>query len=114
MKNDKTKATLIRAKELLSKPGAWIQNYSSKDDQGNSVPFTNDTACKFCLSGAIERAVIEVNGGMSYLSTAQCRSAVENANDNIKARGIVSFNDTHGRSKKEIIEVLDTAIQQFD
>lgn len=95
-----TKEILIEARQLLSDPSHWTKGADARNSRGESVPYMAETACKFCILGAIFR-VAEMHN-----------VAPEPVCDAISAHlgeySIADFNDT--RNHWAILQLLDTAI----
>lgn len=88
----------------------WTQGTNARDSRGMSVSTANSDAVAFCLWGAICRA----NWTLSNCGTALL-SASTLVRNTLGPRGkmnISGFNDTKGRTKEEILAVLDKAIHE--
>jgi hypothetical protein len=59
------KQILNTAGTLLSNPLNRCTGYSAEDVEGNQVEYWDDKACKFCLTGAIGKVLLD-NVGTQY------------------------------------------------
>ena len=109
----KVKTVLIKMKALIKNPKNWIQCTYAEDKFGRSCFISSPTACKFCLDGALTKVTANKDGEFdndestklydraSYLLCKVCNDF-----------NICDFNDTEGRTHKEIIDVLNMAIKE--
>ena len=107
----------VRAKELLLEKG-WCQGSRALDAEGESVRAVDSRAASFCLIGAIARARYDVayeSGvnavGSWWLTAEPIESYVSTLGSwSIGSSGLAQFNDKPGRTKEEVIAVLDAVI----
>lgn len=102
--NVRVQKMLVGVKELLSKRGAWAQG-QRKIIKDNGQP-------AYCLLGAFD----EVNK-KSWVTITDIKTAQVLVQECIKGftkkyDGIITFNDADGRKKKDVIAVLDCAIDK--
>lgn len=85
----------MKPSELLSKRGAWTQGTLARTKSGVRVQYFDADACSWCLVGALEKCGIiyfdlMVMGKLGFASSSDA----------------VKWNDTPGRKKSEVIELL--------
>ena len=90
---------LTRARELVS--NGWVQHNSVKIIEGKS---------HFCMTGACFRASIEVS--KTIFNDALGDRAVLALQQSLGQGSVVSYNDTTGRTKAEVLAVFDKAIER--
>ena len=114
----------VRARELLLEKG-WCQGYRALNAEGEPVFAVayNSSAVAFCLLGAMDRANYEIaqRGSKPYMGL-RCLwpEVLEPVSKHIETLGnwsigssvIAQFNDTPGRTKEEVIAVLDAVIAE--
>jgi hypothetical protein len=84
----------MKAHELLSKPGAWIQGAFAKDDRGQDCSTLNPAACQFCLMGALKFCYPQ---DYSDKFGEVCLALEQNA---------VIWNDAPERTQQEVVALL--------
>ena len=112
--------TLARARDMLSEPGAWIQDAGRQVWQGELVNPYNGEARKWDLNFALGRAARDVGDRYDgYAATLWTLSPM------LRGRGwdpgpeqwwgtIPTWNDAPGRTQDEVIELLDEAIRECE
>ena len=111
---------LARARDMLSDPGAWIQDAGRRLWQGELVNPYNEEARKWDLNFALGRAARDV--GDRYDGYA---AALWTLSPIVRGRGfdrvlkkwlwtVSSWNDAPGRTQDEVIELLDEAISECE
>lgn len=86
----------------------WVQSALARDANNRQVPATSVHACKWCLLGAIwastASGVLEPEVAVEVARTLRLRGYTNTS--------LASFNDTKGRSKAEVLQLLaDTLIR---
>jgi len=100
--NIKVSGILKETKCLLSSPNAWIKNSAAQDKNGKpTYPFSADAVC-WCISGALDKAAAFETSGYQ-----KARDILES----LINQPIPMWNDTRGRTHKEVLELLDQAIK---
>ena len=114
---------LKETKALLSDPSSWNKTYFAVDFKGRSVNTTDESACRWCLAGAIFHVA-----DVSLDSTLDDKKLVCDTIDHIEkldditnidqdALGhnepIVYFNDKDDTTHENVIDILDKAIQSL-
>ena len=97
-----TKAVLLRARELLADPAHWIQGEYAHDKYGNACTTVSPDAIAWCFEGALIRAINDVSPNFT-INTTHLGFATKG--------GLVVWNDAPGRAHAEVLDRLDTAIQ---
>lgn len=95
---------LVKTKNILEKKG-WTQNACSRDKDGNARLSLYPKAYSYCLGGAITKA----GCGILY-NTIQDQLALTLKNNRFS---IVGWNDAKGRTKKQVIALLDKTITRL-
>lgn len=86
----------MKAWELLSKPGAWTQKVCARDEFGTRVGATSDSACSWCIIGAILR--------LYPYEVGDLREKLYGVLP--KGFSIAQWNDTPERTQEEVVAVL--------
>lgn len=87
----------MKAYELLEQKG-WCQRVLAKDVSGFNVRPEDKRACTFCAVGALYHCY---DSDDAFNITVDLNS--------IHRKGLVSWNDTTGRTKQEVIDLLKKA-----
>lgn len=88
---------LTAAKKLIQK--GWTQGHYAEDKDGSIVSYNSPTASRFCLMGAVHLKVAPTE----YLKAAL--GSLTNTGR------LVKYNDTPGRTKKEVLALFARAIK---
>lgn len=97
-------ADILRAaRELISTPEKWTQEWYSRDESGEWVSLS--TASCFCAVGALARA-----SGLDDASDFEDRTLSKFFERAIGASSIVNWNDDKDRTHAEILAGFDRAI----
>ena len=95
-----TVADVLRAvRKKIERRECWTQNVVARDSYGVPVVSTSEKACCWCLAGAIE---FEVDN-LQLWSDVIC-----SFDEVLNGQNLVVFNETHTHA--EVIEVLDRTI----
>ena len=112
-----TTLDLLRAGRAKIKTG-WCQGASARDEAGQGKQAESETACRWCLTGAIEAFRGEYGTTMfapnsPYMAGMAALSAVV-----VERWGqfddLVTFNDVSGRTQAEVLWVYDQAIEELE
>ena len=101
---------LQAARDLLAKSG-WCRGVNAKSERGKWASLASPRACKFCASGAIQRAGIERGASEETISEA-CQQLGIQASFQSIAVGLVDFNDTVARSKQDVLRLFDAVLDK--
>lgn len=96
--------TLRKARALLAEKG-WIQGWLAKDCDGRDVFPNEDGANSFCMIGALACAAASSSNPLRTLASAK-RAIEDVVGDNVP-----SWNDDPTRTKQEVLEAFDRAIE---
>lgn len=88
--------------KLLTEKG-WTQGALARDKDGEKTEWHLETACSFCLRGALVVASRQ-HGTQAQMSA---RSRLEMALD--VPGDTVSFNDAPGRTREEVLDLIERA-----
>lgn len=98
---------LKRVKSILTRRG-WVQGYYATNKRGDSVVIESEAAVAYCLSGARFRAEMELQVGRS--ESQKARTLIEKCVP--ERRSPEAFNDSITTKKKDVIVVVNCAIQK--
>jgi hypothetical protein len=107
MKAKTPKEVLIAARYILSHWG-WCQMATARDKQGRSLDFPKEhleNLGSVCAIGAA--SIVEADFGTIHTALQILDEVTSDYSPSI-----VIYNDTHGRTKQEVLAVFDKAIQQ--
>ena len=119
-----------QARKLLSNPERWCQGTSALDRKGEETTPLSDTACQWCLSAALDVAIITsdrfrevasyevynvrrfVEKFMQQFLVADSSQVLDEARkQGFSMSNIVEFND--GGKYENVIELLDKSIDRL-
>lgn len=104
-----TKTNFLKHTLNLIKKG-WTQGNYAVNQEGVVIGYTSGNACKFCLSGALARTQNDFNlSWYNYLSH-NVRQLIEN---NLPDGDVISWNDKKGRTKKQVVSLLNKVIKSL-
>lgn len=105
----KKKPTVIdvlkRMKSILTRRG-WVQGYYAKNSRGKIVEFDSTAAVGYCLTGARFLAEKELRQD----STVGAKRLIESCVP--KPFSVEEFNDAEATTKKDVVAVINCAIQK--
>lgn len=99
---------LVDAKEVLETK-QWTQGAGARDKDGDLVHSRSEEAVSFCSIGAINRASHHFGGGF-LLGTL--RFEAEMALQDVIDKDVITWNDSFGRTKEEVLEAFSKAIEK--
>ena len=91
---------LEKVKSLLSDENKWTKGYMAADSQNNATEFDDDNACKWCLVGAVHRAVPDIMETHDIFRVLR----------NITGVHAAKYNDRSSTEYTDIIGLLNEAI----
>jgi hypothetical protein len=97
---------LKNARNLLKKKG-WTQGANACNERGTEVGYTAENAATFCARGAVWH-VDEGNDEAATRALALLSSCT------ISNLGLISWNDSPGRTKEEVLALFDRAIEKAE
>ena len=117
MNSAKRKMLLEEMKRLLEI--GWTRSALARDKYGNKVSTKSEDACSFCLSGAVLRAVFNTSPA-DYVAENELMSMLEREVEALNpgkcnswnGDNFVVWNDEYGRTKEEVIALVDTLIKR--
>lgn len=100
---------LASARELVRL--GWTRGASARDVSGKQVNLRSKSACKFCMSGALDRASADsiMHGGNEEARLARHHLASATGSE-----GIARFNDAPGRTLEQVLRTFDAAIRRAE
>ena len=112
--NAKSKLYLQDAQRLVDKPGGWTQHARARDDHYRPVPPNWSSATRFCVLGAVDRAV----GGIAvnYVMFVRCmfilgeRLPADWQPKGEAASRLASWNDRNDTSHDDVRRLFAAAI----
>lgn len=99
---------IIREARKILSENDWCQNHFAKKADGTPIMVYCKDACQFCIQGALRRAA-NGNDTEYYKGTDQIITEI---NKRLRVNAI-QFNDTLGRTKEEVLHLLDNALESF-
>lgn len=98
---------LRKTRELLSEPVRWTRGAYARDASGADVPYDEQAATCWCLSGAVDLA-----GQGQSIAAARARDYIRVAidSDDDSMVTIPTFNDDPGRTHADVLAAIDRAI----
>jgi len=112
---NEVKELLVATKALILDPKHWTQRSWARDKGGISTSEADKSAYCFCLSGALNRANIDmIKSGKSKGFPKVRAQALLNQGCRSKSCGenFILFNDTHPHA--EVISLLDSVIKTLE
>lgn len=97
---------LLQVRLLIEKEENWTQKSWAKDGHGRPCPPRDPRACRFCLTGAVEKVVCQNDSQCQLLNFLNGVAAKE-----FGKQGVFAFNDELGRKHGDILGFLDRAIE---
>lgn len=101
---------LRKAREILSKRGAWTTGDYACDKNGEPVDANDDKASRFCMLGALSRASGVAPHALCFDAVGKARAAIEGV---VGVASIVEFNDRQTR-KAPVLAAIDKAIAKLE
>lgn len=97
---------LISARDLIRDPVSWTAYAHARDQDGDPIAPTNQSAVRFCAGGAIVKCATAHTDGAQFALTSlnACAHAYYHC-------GLTVLNDTKGH--RAIMHVFDEAIQML-
>lgn len=99
------KNILIKARKLIENPKNWTKYTMARDANGCRVPCESKSACKFCMSGAIQRVVHDNNIPLQLWHQASDR-----LKSHVLYNNIQTFNDKYFTKHSNVLSAFDDAI----
>ena len=116
---------LREAMSVITPTGAWTQGTWARTASGKIARSSDRSAASFCILGALERSISNLN-----ISDETLRHAYKIVHEEIRAAdaidrllkpknanhasSIIGYNDRQGRTQKEVLNVLDDAVFQAE
>ena len=110
MTSEQQELVLKKAKDLVKK--GWCTNASALDAIGEPVVPTDPRACRWCLTGAIERALCDINIHSPYNQLMMNEQLEEILCDRYEQDhlSLTEWNDNHLASQEEVVKLIDEGI----
>lgn len=91
--------------DLLDK--GWCQGVYARDSEGTPISSNAHEACRYCLSGAINKTCF----GVTYSDTSVTRSLAAGLAIEVEAgrKSLADFNDTH--TKAQVLDLVQRAYE---
>lgn len=108
------------ARELLAKPGVWIQDESARDENGHRVDPHDSRACMFCSAGAldhIEKTKSQRTGVVytnSSIAAQELDKTIHTWYDPEDCEDFVMFNDLGTTRLDDVLRMFDTTIERLE
>lgn len=108
------KAVLQEARALIEK--GWVKGAFAVNKAGHGVETNDPTASCFCLSGAMWKAADSQGASFGGRAPTEWETArgfvLEAINGKDVKVSVVRFNDDPATKKKDVLRVLDVAIEK--
>ena len=101
---------LKAVRALLDKPEKWTQGAYAKTRSGIYVASSSPNACKWCLSGAINRAT-QAAPKPVLLATRLQSILIDKVG---RAKSVCGWNDKDERTYEDVINLLDDCIADLE
>lgn len=107
---------LLKAtRKKLELPSSWTQHASARDAEHRSILALEPTAICWCLSGALQSAMSEIN----ISNRAETRLGAEKIIGKVLEMdgcrtNIVRWNDNPWRRHHEVVQMLDRAVEKAE
>jgi hypothetical protein len=109
-------STVLQEAQALVRKG-WCRGAMARDSVGDAVPYLSDEAVAFCVVGALEKVLLGVDKDSSPGQPSlymRLRSQAVRALTSVTGLSPAAFNDTHGRTQKEILQLFSQALEIVD
>lgn len=88
----------------------WTQGTFARDEEDRECSVNSVNACKWCLIGALTAATyVKYNHNEYKEATILLQEAIKTLYPDIKNTALAQFNDTLGRLRKDVREVIAKA-----
>ena len=87
----------------------WVQGWDARNRYGKMVQALTPDACAWCLTGALTKAATHLH--LREEDRQRAYELVAAALPTGESRFVVVFNDSPGRTKEQVLAVLDDAIE---
>lgn len=105
-------ATLLKhARKLIDK--GWCQRALARDVLGHPCDAEDESATSYCILGALYAADFSSGPVSSMCETSLNKLSAILYRENKGSYGLSGYNDTTGRTKKEILSLFDQAIEEL-
>lgn len=105
-----TKQILVETRKLIEQ--GWIQGVNARNEYGASVASGSPDATCWCLQGGLLRVARDLNkSGRDIMLVADVldnTALLRGSND------LVNYNDTPGRTKDEVLQLIDDTINSLE
>ena len=103
------KKVLMTVRSIIGDERSWGKGEDAVNASMKKVGVMHGNACKWCLSGAIQRALILY--GKGYPDEVAVRKQIITVLEKRHYKpNVVQFNDSPSTTYKDVMEVLDEAI----
>lgn len=103
-KNSSVKKVLIKARAKIENPNNWCQWYYARDKFNHLVSYQSNTACKWCITGALF-ATDTSQAGERLAAWARLEQSLP-----VGYEGVVVFNDSEFTQHSDVLKLFDKAI----
>lgn len=103
-------ATKMLKQARIDLANGWTQGCYARDQEDRWVKVTDPSACKWCLSGALNLAYARAPIEDMELRYRTFESATGTIAWLLQSEPVVDWNDKIGRTQEEVLELVDQAI----
>ena len=100
---------LVKTKELLSDPEHWTKGAPARTSNGGMISPCDKKACSWCIYGAIVKVSHDMKETSKQLLRNQLVTMIYR-----KIGDIGSWNDSKEREHKDVINLLDGFIKDYE
>ena len=119
MRSREGERQLVFRRAMVFLRSGWCKGMPAMDKKGNSVNFDSPSACKFCATGALDRAAKDlwemeaicqpefhrIDGHDYLVISEECRRVAEGKLPRYQA--LTDFNDERDRKVEDVLELLE-------
>ena len=105
---------LTMARDLLQEPSAWVRGCHAQNDRGEEIAPEDDHAVRFCLEGAIIRALTEMGESGESPLLGEIGDEIMDDGDGPDNANIVIWNDDFYRTHAEVLAQVDATLERWN
>ena len=112
--NREIRKCLVLARSFIESEENWIQGVMARDDADVEVDPEDETACRWCVIGAVEKSVIEcfgTNGAEILSGTLSLLTDTMQQRDESRSNHHLAWWNDHGNTTHaDVLQIFDAAI----
>lgn len=87
----------------------WTQEKMARNSDGHEVDPTDDSACRWCLIGALLKSTQNADGSVSMDLGSEYRDVTDTLKALIGEDRLSLWNDAEGRTQEDVLALLNAA-----